>query len=293
VENELQRAREDAARYEDVDEPAQDGDRVLVTVAMSLDGEEIAEAGIDKPTWLQVGTNLAEFDEGLKGLTAGEEKTFTFTYPEDFALEERRGKQAEARVSCAKVQRRILPELDDAFAASLGHENVETLRRVARERLEERAASLADSELDSEILREVVRNASVHFPDEMATQEVADDLSAFVQRLERGGITLQQYLDANELDLPRLEADYTERARERIANTLVLMEIARQNDLKVEERDVDEEINRRAAASDTEPAVMRRVFEEQGDLSTLRNQLFYRKVVDFVKAQNTVEEQKA
>lgn len=293
VETELQRAREESARYEDVDEPAQDGDRVLVTVEMSVDGEAVEKAGIDRPTWLQVGENLVEFDEGLRGLTAGEEKTFTFTYPEDFAIEERRGKQAEAKVNCTKVQRRILPELDDNFAAGLGHEDLETLRRVARERLEERAGQLADQELDSDILREVVRNAKVHFPDEMATQEVADDLSAFVQRLERGGITLQQYLDANEMDMGRLEADYADRARQRIANTLVLMEIARENDLKVEESEVDEEINRRAEASETDPKVMRRVFEEQGDLTTLRNQLFYRKVVDFVKSQNTVDEQKA
>src|SRR5439155_9091259 len=145
--------------------------------------------------------------------------------------------------------------------------------------LQERASALADSELDSAMIREIVARSTVEFPEEMVTREVADDISAFVKRLERSRTTLQQYLDANEMDLQKLEADYAERARPRISNTLVLMEITRQNEIKVEESDVEAEIERRAASAGTEPKVMRRILEEQDDMESLRNSLFYRKTL--------------
>jgi trigger factor len=290
VDAELRQAAEDAARYEDVDEPAQEGDRVLATVRISIDGKEVPEAGVKEASWLRVGANMPEFDQGLQGITPGVEKVFQFTYPEDFDDEERVGKQAEARVKTQKLQRRVVPEVNDAFAASLGYDNLEALRTEARQRLQARAAGLADSELEGEILREIVRRSEVHYPEELVTRDVADDITAFVRRLERNGITLQQYLESKEMGLQQLEADYAERARPRLANTLALMEIARENDIKIEESDVEEEIRRRAEAAGTEPKVMRRVMEEQGDLGALRNQLFYRRALDFLKQSNTIEE---
>src|SRR5262249_9591484 len=103
------------------------------------------------------------------------------------------------------------------------------------------------------ILREIVGRSTVHFPEEMVTREVADDINAFVQRLESRRATLQQYLDSNEMDLHKLEEDYAERARPRIANTLVLMEIARQNEISVDEEDVQGAIRERAEETGVEP----------------------------------------
>ena len=70
---------------------------------------------------------------------------------------------------------------------------------------------------------------------------------------------------------------------------MVLMEIARHNEIKVEESDVEAEIERRAAAAGGEAKVMRRIMEEQDEMESLRNSLFYRKTLEFLKSQNTVE----
>lgn len=293
VEAEIQRMRDAAGRFEDVDEPAQEGDRVLGTVQITVEGETVTDAGADTPVWLQVGANLPEFDAGLKGAVADEEKVFEFTYPEDFDNEERAGKKAEARVKPVKVQRRVVPDLDDEFAVGQGQENLEALRASVRSQMEERATSLADSELDNEILREIVARSTVHFPEEMVTREVADDINAFVKRLESRRATLRQYLDANEMDLSKLEEDYAGRARPRIANTLVLMEIARQNEISVDEGEVEGAIREQAEEAGVDPEMMQRVFEEQGNLRSLENRLFFRKVMDFLKSVNTIEEKTA
>jgi trigger factor len=290
VEAELGRLREGAARFEEIEEPAQEGDRVLATVQVSVDGEPVPEASETTPSWLQVGANLPDFDAGLQGVTGGEERTFNFTYPEDFVVEERRGKQAEVRLHAVRVQRRVLPGADDAFAASVGYDNLEALRSNLRDQIKGRAASLADTELDSDILRAIVSRATVHFPEEMVTREVADDVASFVKSLEARRVSLNQYLESREMDLQKLEADYADQARPRIANTLVLMEIARQNQITVEASDVEAEIERRAAAAGTDAKVVRRILEEQDGVDSLENRVFFRKVLDFLKSVNTIEE---
>src|SRR5437660_52220 len=83
-------------------EQFQQAGRVLGTIAMAVDGERVPEAGLDRPSWLQIGVNLPDFDAGLKGATAGSTQEFDFTYPEDFAIEERRGKEAHATVQVQK-----------------------------------------------------------------------------------------------------------------------------------------------------------------------------------------------
>ncbi len=290
VDAELDRARQDAARYEDVEEAAQEGDRILATVALSIDGEPLAEASFEKPTWLQLGANLEEFDREAVGIQGGDERLFHFTYPDDFAVEDRRGKRAEARLNCVKVQRRMVPELDDDFAKGLGYDDTAALRDWARESLRKRAAAVADEELDREILREIVARSSINFPEEMTQHEVANDVAALVKRLEQARSSLTAHLARREIDLQTLEGEYSERARRRITNSLALMAIARHNEIQVEDADVDAEIERRATATGVEPGVLRRVLEDRDELEDVGNAIFFRKVMDYLKRVNTIEE---
>ena len=289
VTRELERLADQSARYEDIDEAAGEGDRVLTDIEISIDGEVIAEAGAAN-AWLQLGANFPEFDAGLTGATAGEERNFAFHYPEDFAVEERRGKEAQARVNVHKVQRRLVPTVDDAFAESLGYDSLEDLQTKVREQLEQQATALAEQELNDSVIREVVRNATVNFPQEMSDREVATDMDELVGSLEQRGLNLQQYLEAQQMDMRQLEEQFTETARRRIANTLVLFEVARAEDIQVTDEDRDAELQRLAEANNTDLETLRAVLQErEEEQDRLDNRLLFRKVLDFLKAENTVE----
>ena len=100
VRKEIDRYRERAATYEATEEGAQDEDRVRAVVLITAEGEEAPDLDTVEPTLLQVGSNLEEFDAGIRGIRAGEERSFEFTYPEE-ADEERKGKKATVETLAA------------------------------------------------------------------------------------------------------------------------------------------------------------------------------------------------
>jgi trigger factor len=278
VERQLRTYREAAARFQPTEEPSQEGDRIRTTMEVEVDGVPVPEASFTEPALFQIGANLPDLDAGLIGLKAGEEKTFTFTYPPDFDDADLRGKTATARVQPTEILRRALPELDDDFAKSVGMDNVEALRSRVRENLQAQADAMAESELDDNLIREVVRRSTAHYPDEMVEREVSSRLAALLAALQRRGLELDDYLNSVDKDLATLQEEMRAEAREAITRTLVMLEYARDNDIRVTDRDVEEEVKARAEAENVKPSQMRRHLNESGEGDTMRNRIFFRKV---------------
>lgn len=289
IDRELARIREQAARFEELEEAAQEGDRLQASVRVTVEGQAVEDATAEN-AWLLVGSNFPEFDRGVLGIAPGEERTFTFTYPADVSDADRAGKQAEATVKAVKVQRRIVPELDDAFAQSLGHDTLDVLREEIRSQLKEAAARQADDFAERDLLEQVVRRATINFPESMVDEEVAERLDSLIKGLERRRLTMEDYLQSAGKDLAALEQEYAEDARRQIKNSLVLLRIAEENDLRLEEADVDAEIERRAQAASADSKMMRKLLEDQGEIGRLRNQVFFRKVLDHLKSVSNITE---
>jgi trigger factor len=290
IEGELTRMREQAARFEEVESAAQEGDRIQASVKISVEGEVVEEAQGEN-TWLIVGANFPEFDQNVAGTAPNEERTFTFTYPADMQDEARAGKQAEAVVAVKRVQRRLVPELDDAFAQSLGHADLAELKEEIRRQLEEAAARQADDFVERELLEQVVQRATIQFPDSMVDEEVAASMDGLIRDLERRRMKLEDYLQSANRTLADLEGELAEDARRKIRNSLVLLRIAEENKIAVTPEDVEAEIRRRASGVSADPAMMRRVIEEQeGEMDRLEQQVFFRKCLDFLKSVSKITE---
>jgi trigger factor len=289
IDRELARVREQAARFEDVSEPARDGDRVQASVTVTVDGEVVSDASAEN-AWLLVGGNFPDFDQGIIGIAPGEERTFTFTYPAEMQDEARAGKQARAVVKASRVQRRIVPEPSDDFAQSLGHESLEEMREEIRRQMQEAAKRQADDFLERDLLEQVVRNATIHFPETMVTEEVAARMDGLIKNLERRRLTLNDYLASTRQDLATLEAELAEESRRQIRNSLILLRLAEAENIKLEPEELDAEIERRAKQAKAQPAIMRRLLEEQGELDSLQTELFFRKVLNHLKSISTIME---
>jgi trigger factor len=292
VQKEIDRYREAAAAFEPTEEAAEDGDRIRGEITIHVEGE--AEPDFDQqPTLLQVGSNLDQFDNGLRGLKAGEERSFPFTYPEEFPEEHRRGKVANVTVKAEEIQRRTVPAADDAFAEKLGLENLEALQSRVREMLEAQSAALADQEVNDALITEVVRRATVHYPDEMIEAEVSDRLGNLIRALERRSATLEDYLKSEQKDLQQLQSELREEALETVRNTLVLLQLANDNKVFLTEQDIEAEIKRRAEAEDVKLSQMRRLLRDTGEIDQIRNRLFIRKITDFLHEKAEVTEVEA
>ena len=289
VARELQRVREQAARFEEVQEPAEDGDRVQANIEVAIDGEPVPEASADH-TWLLVGANFPDFDQHLRGIAPGESHEFDFTYPADMEDPARAGKQAHASIQAERVQRRIVPAQDDAFAKSLGYENLEALHVDFRQRLEAAAAQQADEFVQHDLVAEVVKRSTVHFPQSMVDEEVAHRIDTLLKGLERRGIQMDAYLAYQKKTLADLEAQYAEEARQVLANSLVLGRIAHDNDISVSQAEIDAELKARAAEAGADPKVMRQVLQDQGEINQLTHSVFTRKVMDYLKSVSVIKE---
>lgn len=290
VSREIARYRENAVTFEATEEGAELGDRIKALVNVQIEGEEEPEIDFDEPTLLQIGTNLPQFDEGLVGTKAGEEKEFEFAYPDDFQDEERRGKTAKAKVVVSEVQRRTVPEESDEFAAKAGFENLETLRERVREALQAQADSLAEQELNDQLIQEMVNRSEIHYPEEMVDREVSERMANLMRALEERSLTLEDYLEAQKTDLPTLQASMRDDALQSLKTTLVLIDFAHGHQIGVSEKDVEEEIKLRAEAENVKVSQMRRLLNDTGEINEIRNRLYVRKITEQLREQATIEE---
>lgn len=290
VDKELERWRERVATFEKTDEPAQDGDRIRAMVHVTVDGKLIPEMHLHDPTLMQVGSNLEGFDEGLRGLKAGEEKTFEFTYPEDSEDEELGGKTAVAEIQCVDVMRRTVPEADDEFAKKVGFDTLDELKGRVKEMLQAQADAVADQEVNGALIDEVVSRATVHFPDEMLDREVSERMAELIRDLQRQGAQLEDYLAHRKIELADLQAELREQSQRTVTNTLVLLDLARENGITITERDVEDEIKRRAEAEGVKTSALRRSLNDSGEINGVRDRIFFRKIADLLREKAEITE---
>jgi trigger factor len=293
VDKELARLAERAATFEPTTEPAVDGDRVRAAIHVMVDGELVEGMHYHHPTLIQVGSNFEEFDAGLRGVTAGEEKTFTFTYPADAEEEDLRGKTAEAAIEVVEVLRRTVPPVDEDFAVKAGLESLETLRERVRAGLQAQADAAADQDVNNTLVDELVRRATVHFPEEMVEREASGRVDNLIRALQTRNLTLNDFLAARKTDLATYQNSLREQARDSIRNTLVVLEFARQNGIRVSDKEVQEEIRLRAEIEGVKPAEMRRLLAETGDLDSIDDRIFFRKIAALLREKAQVTEVEA
>ena len=159
VQAELDALRDRMARLETVEEPAGDGDFIVMDYKGSIDGEAFAGGEArDKLIELGSGNLVPGFEEQLRGSSAGDEKTITITFPDDYGAEELRGRTADFEVTVNEIKRKNLPELDDDFASdAAGFDTLDELREDVAKRLREADESRVEAEYREAVLDAVVR----------------------------------------------------------------------------------------------------------------------------------------
>ncbi|HZT40841.1 MAG TPA: trigger factor [Chthonomonadaceae bacterium] len=287
IDERIQRLRDDRARLERVtDRGVQAGDVLIADVQVAQEGEE--NPAPSRRQLIQTGNNIPGFDEAIMGMSAGEERTFTLTYPEDFTEEERRGKKATFTVKLHSISARKLPDLDGEFAKqAAGVETVEDLRIVLRERMEAELTRLSDQLAEQRVLQEIVNRATIHFPQVLVREEVEENLRQLANDLRQAGMTYQQFLEQSGKTAEEHQAQLAAQAEVRVRTLLVLHRIAVQENLQVTDEQIDAEFDRMLNEG--------RITEEQYDTYQpeaqrrlqVANALIQQQLHDFLFAHNT------
>jgi trigger factor len=251
VEEQLQNLRERFATLNEVERAAADGDFVVLDLTATKDGEVVEGAEVTGMSY-QVGRGgmLEGLDETLAGMSAGDERTFTSQLVGGDQL----GEDVDVEVKVTSVKEQELPELDDDFAQTASEfDTVEELKddlrtRLARGKRLEQAAAARDA-----VLEKILDLVEVPLPEGVVDAELASRRDSIQQQLTYAGMTMEQYLDSEEQTVDEFEADLEKRVRDAVAAQFVLDQIARKEEIGVNEGELQEHLLRRAQQSGQNP----------------------------------------
>jgi trigger factor len=252
VERVMENLRERQALIEPVERPAGMGDVVVVDVKAEIQNEE----GEDDQTLLddksvsilvddETNWPIPGISEFLLGLEAGEEKSFEYTFPEDYTNESMRGQKATFEIKCLEVKSRFVPEWTDGLAKSIGdYETLLDLRISIRKDLKEEAIRQAETQHGRTLVDKLVEGATVSYPPVLLQQELSDMLKELEDRLRMQRLSMEDYFKIENKSEEELVEELKPAAEERLKRALVLGELVSTENIEVEDADVDEEIDR-------------------------------------------------
>ena len=223
----LEVLRKQRVRYEPVDRAAAKGDRVSIDFLGKKDGEPFQGGQAhDYPFVLGQGAMLADFEQAVTGLKAGEAKTFEMTFPEDYFAKDLAGQKVSFEVTVKEVREPILPEIDEAFAKTLGvgDGSVEKMRAEIEANLKREVKKRLQSKIKDQVMEALLKANPIDVPNALVEMEIERLMNAARADMEqRGGAKMK--------DFPMKREWFAEQAKRRVTLGLVLSEAVKVNQL--------------------------------------------------------------
>lgn len=239
--------------------------------------------GKDYP--LQIGSHsfIDTFEDQLVGLKVGEEKDVNVTFPEEYHAKDLAGKAAVFHCKINSIKHKQLPELTDEFVKEhTSYENIEDMKAKLRENTEKRMEREADTKRRNEILKQATDNITVEIPDVMVENRVSNMVQELAVNLENQGMNLDAYLKYTNMDMDKLREQYKESAAIAVKTDLMLDAVAKAENIKVENADINAEIALLAATYGTTPQEVSKIIKKNGSIGNLVATVLHKKAANFV-----------
>ena len=286
VQAELERMRESLASLETVERAAASGDYVVMDFAGSIGGEPF-EGGEGRGFLLELGSGrlVPGFEEQLEGGAAGDERTVSLTFPDDYPVEQLAGQDAEFAVEVKEVKEKRLPELDDEFAVEAGgYDSLDELRAEIGERISEADARNIETEFRQAAVDAVVEGSEVEIPHELVHSKAHEMWHRTSHRLAAQGIDPRRYLEMTGKTEEELVVESEPEAEMALRREAVLAAIVDAEDIEVTDDEVNEALRAAAGPDASDKQVKRAVkrARSQGADEALREDIAMRKAVDLI-----------
>lgn len=292
IDAQIEYTRERFATLESVERPVSDSDFALISFIGTVDGEVYEGNTVDKYLY-EMGRGLMppEFDAAIVGAAAGSSAVAEFEIPDTSSNPEFVGKQARFEIDVHEVKAKVLPALDDDFAANVGgFDSFEEYRQDVRTKLDSAKATGHTHQVEVAALAELVDRLEGEVPEEMLQARANSMLREFLETLEERGFTLEQYVEATGVDPDRIQADIAEQASRRVREELALEALFRAKRMEVTEADVDEAILGLVNGDAAEAGRMRANLAGSGALPIVREQIIHQKALAWLMDNVVVSE---
>jgi len=277
VDRTLEILRKQRTRFEPVERAAQDGDRVTVDFEGTIGGQAFdggKAAGF--AFLLGEGRMLPGFEEGARGLAAGESRTFEVKFPDDYHGKEVAGKAASFALEMKQVEEPRLPELDAEFAKSLGvaDGDLDKMRADIKANVEREVRKRVEARLKAQALQVLLDSTKIELPKSLVQMEAQQLMERAAADLQARGVKLEQ--------VPLEPNAFEDTARRRVALGLIIGELARSEGLQPKPADVRALIEREAQGYESPAEVVKWFYMQPERLSEMEGLALEGNVVKWV-----------
>ena len=268
------------------DVPAQDTDRATIDFEGKIDGETFAGGKAEDYQFLiGDGQMLKEFEEAVRGMKAGESKTFPLNFPDDYHGKDVAGKQADFLVTVKKLEAAHLPEINEALAKSLGiaEGSVEGLRADIKKNLEREVKFRLLARNKNAVMDALIANAELDLPNSSVQSELDRMIAGARAELKQRGLK-----DADKAPIP--DDVFRPQAEKRVRLGLVVAELVRSNSLQAKPEQLKAHIEELAASYEKPQDVVRWYLSDNSRMAEVEAVVIENNVTDFVLSKAKITE---
>ena len=284
VDAELENQRNKNARTVTVtDRPVAEGDTAVIDFEGFVDGVAF-EGGKGENHPLEIGSHtfIDTFEDQLVGKNTGDEVEVNVTFPEKYQAEDLAGKPATFKVKINEIKTKELPELDDEFAQdAAGVDTLAEYKEELKKNLTEKKETEAKKTKEDEAIKKIIDKSKMDIPEAMINTQCETMVEEFAQRIAQSGLTMEQYLQFSGMTVDQLKDQVRPEATTRIQSSLVLEQIAKEENIEVTDADIDAEVEKMAKAYGMEADKLK---EYMGDAEkeSMKKDLAITKAVDLI-----------
>ncbi|MBT3310697.1 MAG: trigger factor [Desulfobacterales bacterium] len=221
------------------DRPAQEGDSAMVDYEGFKDEKPLEDLGKTENHVMKIGagTLTKEFDDNIIGMKAGEEKSFSVKFPEDYYKEKIANLEVDFKVTLKEIKEEILPEIDDEFAKDLGpFENLDAVKEEIAKNLTQGYDKRIEQEMNEQIFETLISRHDFELPEVMVKYELEGILEETERTYAQNNLTMEMLGQTREL----LSEKYRETAEKQVQRHIILGKIVEQEELKISDEELGE-----------------------------------------------------
>lgn len=283
LEDELARLAERFTRFEDKSEGVLEAeDLAIVDYAVLLDGDEVEKLTRTRFNYdLKTGAAFPDFQDGLRGKTQGDSFEIPGKIPENYPDSELAGRDVVFKGLIVKMQKRVLPVLDDEFAAKISDKKtMAEFRTLLRENMQERARQVESEDVQNKLLDSLVERTSVELPETLVEMQLEGMFEDFSRTIAQARMSLDEYLEKNGKTLEKMREDFLPAAQKAAISYLVIREVAKSEGIKAEEEDINEALDSYARYFGQDREALRKHFTENGEIESIIWRIVRRKALE-------------
>ena len=275
------------------DRPVANGDTAVIDFEGFVDGIAF-EGGKGENHPLEIGSHsfIDTFEDQLVGHNEGDEVEVNVTFPEKYQAADLAGKPAVFKVKINEIKAKELPELNDEFASEVSEfDTLAEYKEDLRKHLEVEKENEAKRTKEDEAIKKIIDKSTMEIPEAMIETQCENMINEFAQRIAQSGLSMEQYMQFSGMTIDGLKEQVRPEAETRIKSSLVLEQIAKEENIEVSEDEINAEVEKMAAQYGMEADKLKEYLGE-AEKESIKRDLSVTKAVDLIM-ENVKERAKA